>query len=196
VWKEVQPGYDIQQKISREGSSAMVRHTAKIITIAGGLMAYSAQAADRINITQPLPQLNCAGDFCQVTIPLGTLNYVDGSGNTATVLSDVVFTIIRFAAQPGSPLQTNYILNFNQYNRTHDVPAGSEGIDFRFLDSTGNVLSDDQGRPVEAPVVFDRSTCRDQGHQVFAGNLIDIFARGAKSFNLTQSTLYRDQDQC
>ena len=65
---------------------------------------------------------------------------MDGGGNLASELDNFTLSVIQTAAT------TNWLVNFDLYNKTHDVVAGDETglghVYFRFKDAEGNYLND------------------------------------------------------
>jgi hypothetical protein len=53
-----------------------------------------------------------------MTVGIGNLIYVDGDGNVATKINNLVFNIIQFPGPAGR--LTNVVFNFDQYNTTYD----------------------------------------------------------------------------
>jgi hypothetical protein len=172
----------------------MIRRAVKIITIAIGLMSSAAQAGPPIHFNGTLPAKDCTAstNFCEVTVPIGNLTIVDGDGNVAAQLSRFVFNIIQFPS-PDGPLLTNWIANYDQYNKTQRGPTGGafqEGLYIRFLDSSGNYLSD------MVSISVTREACRDLGHMAQIGQLGDVFSKGAATFEITQEVINGDIAPC
>jgi hypothetical protein len=165
----------------------MMRKAAIILMAIGSIG--SGHAASQLNITAPLPSPTCtsAGDICGVTLPLGTLVYLDGDGYTATTFSSFILNIIKIKNPDGSSL-TNWIANFDQYNNTETTDKNGqnpyESLYINFLDSSGAPIGQAEG-----VLIFQRDVCRDRGAQTMAGGLnVDVFAAGAVKVHITQET--------
>jgi hypothetical protein len=178
----------------------MIQHTAKIVTIAIGLMVGSTQGEARINQSGVLPPLVCTTDmnFCESTVRIGTLEFVDNGDNGGSIASELtffVFHVIQFVP-PDKPLMTNVVINFDQRNLNYDDPVGVNFLYIRFKDSFGQYIglaNDDI-----ATVALQRSNgdCH-LPHQTQAVYLADdIFLKGAATYEITQQTLLDNIHDC
>lgn len=147
-----------------------------------------AQHPARISVNGVLPAPVCAGGVCTITLNLGSLIYTDGNGYLASELDNFTLNVIQTGGT------TNWLANFDLYNKTHDVVAGDETglghVYIRFKDAEQNYLND------IVDVHFDRTGCLGQGHKTPAGVLNDIIKEGATTYEVTQQTLTANIDVC
>jgi hypothetical protein len=160
------------------------------LVLAGALgmltMAPSA-ASPPININAPLPAKNCikALKFCESTVVVGNLLFVDGNGDAASKLSNFSLNVIQFPSSGGN-LLTEAIVNFNLENVTIDQDTDVEYMHIKFLDKRGNYLPD----VITVGIPRKGSNCGKQPNLIASAvPLDDIFKKGAFKYEITQEKI-------
>jgi hypothetical protein len=175
----------------------MIKHVGITVAISFVVLVSTAKAAiPPIHATGKLPPLECdaSGDVCSLIVPVGRLIYVDGSGYLASQLDNFTFTIIQGKA--GGTTNITLIADFDLWNHTVDAIPNNPNPDvliLNFRDSENNYVN---GGAVTLPIPRGNLQCNTQPHQKKIANLIDIFASGAVSYEITQGALGSKQGKC
>lgn len=143
----------------------------------------SAAASPPINMSAQMPTKNCikASKFCESTVVLGSLLFVDGDGNGASKLTNFSFNVIQFPSAGGSVF-TEAVVNFNLENVTIDQDTDVEYMHIKFLDKRGNYLPD----VITIGIPRKGSNCGVQPHVIASAvPLDDIFKKGAFKYELS-----------
>lgn len=169
-----------------------MRKRTMILATVLGFMTYGSAsiASPPINVTAPLPATGCvrASKFCEKTVVVGDLLFVDGDGNAASKVSGFTFNVIQFPSSGGN-LLTEVVMNFNLENITVDKDTSVEYMHIKFLDKRGNYLSD----VVSVGLLRDSSKCgKLQNLQALVAPVGDIFKKGAAKYEITQEKITGD----